>query len=67
VLPQGISLPEGTVVSVSLAATTEDPAPPISIGEKLAALGKWAESLPTDLPADFARQHDHYIHGTPKQ
>ena len=22
---------------------------------------------PLDLPADFAAQHDHYIHGTPKR
>jgi hypothetical protein len=32
----------------------------------LAGLLKYAGVLP-DMPADFAEQHDHYIHGTPKR
>ena len=32
----------------------------------LAGLLKYAGVL-TDMPSDFAQQHDHYIHGTPKR
>lgn len=63
VFDSGQSLPDGTRVRV--AAEPAEPA-----GEKprgtLAFLLKHAGTVP-DLPADFAEQHDHYIHGTPKR
>ena len=59
----GQTMPDGTKVRV--AAEPTEPA-----GEKpqgtLACLLKFAGTVP-DLPADFAEQHDHYIHGTPKR
>ncbi len=50
-------LPEGTRVRVV-----------VKIRAKPSLLGllKYAGALP-DMPADFAEQHDHYIHGTPKR
>jgi hypothetical protein len=53
----GQSLPEGARVEIVLA----DEAKPTLIG-----LLKFAGAL-SDLPADFAAEHDHYIHGTPKR
>jgi hypothetical protein len=75
VLAGGQTLPEGTVVQVLPQATTPmcavaDPAQApgeATIGEKLAALGRWAESQPCDLPVDLAENHDHYLHGLPKR
>ena len=37
-----------------------------SPGPTLTGLLKYAGALP-DLPSDFAAQHDHYIHGTPRR
>jgi hypothetical protein len=50
-------LPEGARVEIVLA----DEAKPTLVG-----LLKFAGAL-SDLPADFAAEHDHYIHGTPKR
>lgn len=63
VLDQPPSLPDGERVEVELksiahAKPTEKPT--------LAGLLKFAGAL-SDLPADFAVEHDHYIHGTPKR
>lgn len=66
----GTRLPEVAKVQIELEEATEqvtvEPKEP-TIGEKLAALGKWAETQPTDLPVDLAENHDHYIHGLPKR
>jgi hypothetical protein len=35
-------------------------------GPTLTGLLKFAGCMP-DMPADFAEQHDHYIHGTPRR
>jgi virulence-associated protein VagC len=63
VLPTDVSLPEGAevvvVVSEGDQATEKIP----GIWAKLEALGRWAETLPTDLPPDLAKNHDHYLHG----
>lgn len=59
VFTQPMALPEGTKVKVVL---TEAPA----AQPTLLNLLKHAGSL-TDMPSDFAAQHDHYIHGTPKR
>jgi hypothetical protein len=68
VLDGGPTLPEGTKVRVepkpTSAETTETE--PEADTPTLAGLLKLAGKL-TDMPADFAEQHDHYIHGTPKR
>ncbi len=38
-----------------------------SLGAKLAALGKAAEQVATELPTDLAANHDFYLHGLPKR
>jgi hypothetical protein len=53
----GQPLPEGARVEIVLADETK----PTLVG-----LLKFAGAL-SDLPADFAAEHDHYIHGTPKR
>jgi len=59
VLDDGVSLPEGIRVQVvAEAESTEQP--PFADLLKLAGIAK-------NLPPDFAAQHDHYIHGTPKR
>ena len=62
VLDQGV-LPEGTRLEISVV----DPAPVEETAQPtLTFLLKYAGCMP-DLPSDFAAQHDHYIHGTPKR
>ncbi len=51
-------LPDGTRVRLVVDAEDKQPT--------LAGLLKYAGVLP-DMPSDFAQQHDHYIHGTPKR
>jgi hypothetical protein len=65
----GVRLPEGAEVHVELADATESPEKngEPTIWEKLAELGRWAETQPSDLPADLAVNHDHYLHGAPKR
>ena len=62
VMAADIALPEGTEVDV----VVSEPAAP-DIWAKLADLGRWAETLPTDLPTDLAVNHDHYLHRQPKR
>lgn len=59
VLDDGVQLPEGTRVRVT---------PVNEAGEVLTLiwLMKYAGCM-KDLPPDFADEHDHYIHGTPKR
>ncbi len=67
VLNQEISLPEGMKVRVELLTDSETPqqadTPPSTHFEHY----KSVIGAIDDLPADFAAQHDHYIHGTPKK
>ena len=60
ILDQGATLPEGTRVTV-VADTQDAEGQPTHL-----SLLKLAGRA-IDLPADFAAQHDHYIHGTPKR
>jgi hypothetical protein len=60
VLNQGASLPEGTRVKVIVGPADVEATPTLLGLRKLAGIAK-------DLPADFAAQHDHYLHGTPKR
>ncbi|GIW79053.1 MAG: hypothetical protein KatS3mg105_0860 [Gemmatales bacterium] len=52
-------LPEGTRVKVLV---TEEAASP-TLRERLRKLAGTVD----DLPADMARNHDHYIHGAPRR
>jgi hypothetical protein len=61
VLEAGATLPEGAEVRVAPVTVGEGEAP--TIWQKLRAL---AGSAP-DLPPDAARNHDHYLYGTPKR
>jgi hypothetical protein len=60
VLDDPQTLPEGARVEVVLKPAEDQPK---TLREFLI---KNAGCM-TDLPADFAAQHDHYIHGTPKR
>ena len=65
-----VRLPEGAEVQIELPDGAE-PEPASAgeptIGEKLAALGRWAETQPSDLPEDLAINHDHYLYDVPKR
>lgn len=63
VLDQPAPVPDGTRVQLTL---VEESAPGPEGKATLAFLLKYAGCM-SDLPADFAEQHDHYIHGTPKR
>jgi len=70
VLQEGAELPEGVEVSVLPDASpqsTDDSQQGATIWQKLAALGRRAETQPCDLPEDLAANHDHYLHGLPKR
>ncbi|HUY93191.1 MAG TPA: hypothetical protein VMV10_30965 [Pirellulales bacterium] len=66
VLADGLTLPEGTEVTVvprspERKAEPQEHAP--SSLEKMVALADWAESQPCDLPENLASNHDHDLHG----
>jgi hypothetical protein len=60
ILPSDAKLPDGTRVRVE--PIEEIPAAE-SIGKKLVKMA----GILKDLPSDFAENHDHYVHGTPKR
>ncbi len=68
VFDAGYLAPEGSRVKVVVPALS-----PVDEGRsETPPRGTLANLLPlagllADLPADFAAQHDHYIHGTPKR
>ena len=55
-----IAPPEGTRVTIVTETLEVEPKP------TLTGLLKFAGCMP-GMPADFAEQHDHYIHGTPRR
>src|SRR5262249_24448377 len=65
-LSADVTLPGGMEVVVVVCEA--EPASPTKDGVwvKLADLGRWTESQPSDLPPDLAENHDHYLHGHPK-
>lgn len=56
VLPREVDLHDGTPVRVEVVET-----------ETLAERLKDFIGIVDDMPSDWAEQHDHYIHGTPKK
>ncbi|MBV8607238.1 MAG: hypothetical protein JO034_07230 [Singulisphaera sp.] len=56
VLPEGVTLREGSIVRVEL---VEETTPALSLAERL---GEWS-GKGVGLPEDLARNHDHYLHG----
>lgn len=60
VLDNGQQLPEGARVEVIV---QDAPAPKAALRDRLLKLAGTVD----DLPADMARNHDHYIHGGPKR
>lgn len=65
VLDKGTPLREGTLVRVEPIETVE----PVVPGDMptLAERLKGFIGIVDDLPADLARNHDHYLHGLPKK
>ena len=59
VLDEKVSLPEGTEVRVEPIAKAK----PMTLAEQF----KDFIGIVDDLPEDMARNHDHYLHGTPKK
>lgn len=59
VLDGPVKLEEGTLVRVELVEQ--------ELRKTLAARFRNIIGVVDDLPADMAENHDHYIHGTPKQ
>ncbi|MBM4032322.1 MAG: hypothetical protein FJ291_11100 [Planctomycetes bacterium] len=59
VLDEPVALPEGAPVRVELAAA----GPRRSLAERL----RDVIGVSKGLPADMARNHDHYLHGAPKK
>jgi len=59
VLDEAVSLPEGTTVEVAVRTLPLQPT----------HFERFQEIIGTamGLPEDFAANHDHYIHGTPKE
>jgi hypothetical protein len=61
-LPPGVHLPDGTQVTILPPESAPKPERP-TLAEVLQDFIGKAEGL----PSDFAAEHDHYIHGTPKR
>ncbi len=56
-----VHVPDGTRVDITL------PEPPMKSRENARAWMEKYIGCIKDLPEDFAAEHDHYIHGTPKR
>ncbi len=63
VLDVGAAIPNGTPVRVTVSPT--DPSTPRR-EPTLKWMAKFSGVI-DDMPSDFAAQHDHYLHGTPKR
>lgn len=61
-LPAGVHVPDGTKAEIVLRTEGEDAAPQ-SFFETIQDLVGSVDGL----PEDFAAEHDHYLHGTPKR
>ena len=64
VLNEPAALPDGTPVEVrTVERPAEEPAAGATLGEWLMRYAGTVKGFPSDL----ARNHDHYIHGTPRK
>jgi hypothetical protein len=61
VFDESPSLPEGTRVEVVIKPSPEGAK--TTLGQRLL----WLAGAVPDLPADFAEEHNHYLHGTPRR
>ena len=64
VLDEAVDLPDGAKVEIT--AVEESAEPDTARGETLYDQLKHVIGKAKGLPPDFARNHDHYIHGAPK-
>jgi hypothetical protein len=68
VLDQPVDLPEGTLVEVKEALTPTDASVPQDVLDLRETLLKFAGVIDDpNLPKDLAKNHDHYLHGSPKK
>jgi hypothetical protein len=70
-LPEGVTVPLGpaeVIVIPQAPASPEAPAEDVPRVPQIAIdLARFAEENgPTNLPPDYAINHDHYLHGAPK-
>jgi hypothetical protein len=63
VFDRPVSLPEGTPVEISVCAPPQQSPKAATHFERFKDIIGAAQGL----PEDFAENHDHYIHGTPKE
>ena len=73
VLEKGAALPEGVTVKVEMLEEQQAQAPlngqaanEVKAASPLGELLMKYAGVADDLPADMARNHDHYLYGTPK-
>lgn len=64
VIDEPVELPEGAEVRVEVSAPSTTPD---DNGETLGQMLLRHAGVAEGLPSDLARNHDHYIHGTPKE
>ena len=67
VLEPGAVLPEGVEVRVEVASGREQAAVPDKTGQTLGQKLLKHAGKAVGLPPDAARNHDHYLYGTPKR
>ena len=63
-LPADVHLPDGTEVTIEPTLSSAEAAQG-SRGTFAERYAKYA-GIADELPEDFARNHDHYLHGAPK-
>ena len=67
ILDQKVALPDGVKVRVELLSASEPREKANSAAKTQYEHYKSIIGAIDDLPVDFALEHDHYIHGTPKK
>jgi hypothetical protein len=66
VLHGDVQLADGMKVRIELLQTSAEKQQAAAAGTQFEHYKSFIGSI-DDLPSDFAAQHDHYIHGTPKR
>ena len=67
VLDEAVALAEGMKVRIELLSSESTQSSAAEQGPTLNDQLRSVIGIVDDLPADFARNHDHYIHGLPKK